>query len=334
MATIVAVVAWLVGLQLGPAAPPLLGPAALALLVGAAALGWLWRRAPAARLAGLSGVFVLLGVLRAQAVQAEVGPGSVAAWADRGTVEVRGRIDAEPERLDRSVRLRVAVERVVAPGGGGLATGDLVALAPPGAWRYGETIALVGQVERPVDRDGAPTGELLARRGVWATMRPTEVRRLEPAAPLGPADALRRALYDLKAGAADALDRRLPAPYAALARGLLLGGTSGMPPDLVDAFQRSGLSHVVAVSGYNIALVVAALLPLAGAGGRGLGLLWPSLGVLLFTLLVGAPASAVRAAVMGGLVLLARQVGRPADPVAGLAVAALLNDRVRPGAGR
>jgi competence protein ComEC len=330
MATIVAAIGWLVGLRVGAAAPPLFGAAALALLVGVGALGWLWRRVPAARLAAVGGVFALLGVLRVQAEAPEVGPGTIASWADRGRVEVQGRVVAEPERLDRGVRLRVAVERVVGDGGGGRARGDLVALAPPGGWRYGDRLGLVGQVERPTDRDAAPFGELLARRGVWAAMRATEARRLDPESPLPLADALPRALHDLKAAAADALDRRLPAPHAALARGLLLGGTSGMPADLVESFQRSGMTHVVAVSGYNIALVVAALLPLAG-GGRGVRLLLPALGVLLFTLLVGAPASAVRAAVMGGLVLLARQVGRPADPVAALAVAALLMTAVDPG---
>ncbi|HEY3079248.1 MAG TPA: ComEC/Rec2 family competence protein [Chloroflexota bacterium] len=330
MATIVAALGWLLGLRVGALAPPLFGAAALALIAGVAALGWLWRRSPAGRLAAVAVVCALLGILRAQAVAAEVGPGTIAAWTDRGRIEVQGRIAAEPERLDRSVRLRVAVERVVAAGGGGPARGDLVALAPPGDWRYGDSIALVGPVERPLDRDAVPAAELLARRGVWATMRAAEARRLDAESRLSLADAARRALYDLKAAAAEALDRRLPAPYAALAGGLLLGGTSGMPSPLVESFQRSGMTHVVAVSGYNIALVVAALLPLV-AGGRGVGLLLPALGVTLFTLLVGAPASAVRAALMGGLTLLARQVGRPADPLAALAAAALLMTALDPG---
>jgi len=65
-------------------------------------------------------------------------------------------------------------------------------------------------------------------------------------------------------------------------------------------------------------LPVGALLPRFGGG---LGL--PAVGVVAFTLLVGAPASTVRAAIMGGLVLLARRVGRPPDAIAALAVAVL-----------
>src|SRR6185436_12132341 len=103
---------------------------------------------------------------------------------------------------------------------------------------------------------------------------PLPIRLLAP-------DTLRATLYDARATASDALDRRLPAPTAALARGLLLGGTSGMPPDLVESFRRAGLTHVVAVSGYNITLVAAALAPLARLTASRLGgFALPALAVL------------------------------------------------------
>jgi competence protein ComEC len=318
--TIVASVGWLLGLGLAAALPLALGLGALLLLVGASAVGYLWRGVPAAKLLAVAVGCAVLGVLRAQAESADTGPGSVAAWAGRGRVEVQGRIDGEPAVLDRAVRLRVEVDHAGGPGGGGAAHGALLALAPPGNLRHGDRVALVGPVERPVDGEIVPWGVLYAREGVHATMRAAEARALG-SAPLGPVDLARRALYDLKAVAGDALTRGLPAPASALARGLLLGGTSGMPPDLVESFRRSGMTHVVAVSGYNVALVVAALLPLAGAIGRGRGASVAAAAVVLFVVLVGAPASAVRAGLMGCVALLARHAGRPADPLAALAAA-------------
>jgi competence protein ComEC len=175
-----------------------------------------------------------------------------------------------------------------------------------------------------------PWGDLYARQGVHATMRAAEASALG-GGELGPADLARRALYDLKAAGADVLSLRLPAPESALARGLLLGGTSGMPPDLIESFRRSGMTHVVAVSGYNVALVVAALLPLAGAIGRGRGASVAAAAVVLFVVLVGAPASAVRAGLMGCVALLARHVGRPADPLAALAAAVFAMTLLDPG---
>src|SRR5688572_5088342 len=198
MVTIVAAVGWLLGLGLAASLPLALSLGALLLLVGAISIGYLWRGVPAAKLLAIVVVFAVLGVLRAQAERADTGPGSVAAWAGRGRVELQGRIAGEPTVLDRAVRLRVEVDHVGGPGGGGAARGALVALAPPGGWRHGDRVALVGPVERPVDGEIVPWGDLYARQGVHATMRAAEARALG-SGELGPVDLARRALYDLKA---------------------------------------------------------------------------------------------------------------------------------------
>lgn len=344
MATIAAALGWLAGLYAAPSLPPLDLLLGVGLATVAALLGWLWRSAPSARLSAVALGFLLLAVARGQAAAAApaTAGASIADWTAAGQpVELTGRIVAEPAGDAQGARLRLAAEEVRwRPGASAPVAGDVLATTPPGDWRFGDRVALTGQLARPVDTDDVPLAEVLSRQGVAATMRATEAHRLdETSAASGPIalarDAvagLQRAIFALKRIGGDALDRRLPAPYAALARGLLLGGTSGMPPELIDAFRRAGLTHVVAVSGYNIALVAAALVPVSRLAGRRVGgLLWPSLGVLTFTVAVGAPASAVRAAVMGLLALLARYVGRPTDAVAGLAVASLLMTAADPG---
>jgi competence protein ComEC len=344
VATIAAALGWLAGLYVAPSLPPLDLLLGVGLATVAALLGWLWRSAPSARLGAVALGFLLLAVPRGQAAAAApVASGaSVADWAAAGQpVELIGRVVAEPAGDAQGARLRVAAEEVRwRPGASAPVAGDVLATTPPGDWRFGDHVALTGQLARPVDTDDVPLAEVLCRQGVAATMRTTAAHRLDDdAAASGPlalardaAAGLQRAIFALKRIGGDTLDRRLPAPYAALARGLLLGGTSGMPAETVDAFRRAGLTHVVAVSGYNIALVAAALVPVSRLAGRRVGgLLWPSLGVLAFTVAVGAPASAVRAAVMGLLALLARYVGRPTDAVAGLAVASLVMTAADPG---
>jgi ComEC/Rec2-related protein len=364
---IVAAVGWLTGLAAAPRLPPLDLAAALLLGLSIVGLGVLWRGMPAAGLAAAALVAALLAVLRAQAVGPLDGPGSVVEYADLGLeVELRGRVVAEPERADRGTRLRVAAAEVRSPAVAGTTFGDVRAIAPGDDWRYGDLVALTGRLERPLDRDEVPLGEVFARQGLLASMRVGDARLLarDPggAPPAGTPgvgrsddalaagsgwlggrdaglagrtgwlDPLRRAVYRFKADATEALDRRLPAPTAALARGLLLGGTSGMPPELAEAFRQAGLTHVVAISGYNTTLVAVALAPLARlTTSRLVAFALPSLAILGFTLAVGAPASAVRAAIMGCLVLLARGAGRPPDAVAGLAVAAVLMTLADPG---
>ena len=347
MATIVAAVGWLAGLHFGRSAPALEAVLGLGLILVVGLVGFLWRGVPAARLAAVAVVFGLFGVLRVQSDGPATPGGSLTSWTYAAEpVEVVGRVADEPSGDAQGAQLRIAAEEIRwGTGGAAPVVGGLLATVPAGDWRYGDRVAVAGKLERPVDRDDVPWSEVRARQGIAATVRASGTRLVErPASPLplgegkgegsslGPLDWLLGALYAIKAAMGNALDRRLPAPYAALARGLLLGGTGGMPPDLVDSFRRAGLTHVVAVSGYNIALVAAALLPLTRLvrAGRVFAFAWPAFGVALFTLAVGAPASALRAALMGGLALLARLVGRPTDVLAALAVASLVMTALEP----
>jgi competence protein ComEC len=120
----------------------------------------------------------------------------------------------------------------------------------------------------------------------------------------------------------------LPPDRAGLLVGMALGDTSLLPEELEGDFRAAGLTHLMAVSGANLAVVLAAGLWLAGAGGAGRGTL-AAVGVVLVVLLVVVTRwepSVLRAGVMAGLVLLGMATGRgPGGRRAlCLAVAALL----------
>ena len=128
---------------------------------------------------------------------------------------------------------------------------------------------------------------------------------------------IRAALYVPKHVFEETLSRVLREPEAGLAKGLLLGGDNYLPRDLKDSFTRVGLSHMIAVSGYNITLIAQMLLSL----GLILGLwrkqsIWFALiGIVFFIVMIGLPASAARAGTMASIVFLALQSGRLARPV-------------------
>lgn len=81
-----------------------------------------------------------------------------------------------------------------------------------------------------------------------------------------------------------------------------------MPKDLVEEFNRTGTSHVVAISGYNISIISVLIFNFLAY------LLVPKrvsvwivvAGIIFFTVISGAGASVVRAAIMGGLLIIAR----------------------------
>lgn len=99
----------------------------------------------------------------------------------------------------------------------------------------------------------------------------------------------------------EAVEKSLPQPEAGLALGLVVGGDNRLPEHLKQAFITAGLSHIVAISGYNIAIIAQGFL-LFGIGigfWRRQALWFAVIGIIFFIILVGAPASAVRAGVMG-----------------------------------
>lgn len=112
----------------------------------------------------------------------------------------------------------------------------------------------------------------------------------------------------------------------ALTRGLVIGDDRDEPAAMVERFRASGLSHLTAVSGQNVALVVAAAGPVLRRAPP-LGRWVLSLGLIgWFVVVTRAEPSVLRAGVMAGLSATAFVLGRPRQPVRllGLAVIGLL----------
>jgi competence protein ComEC len=179
----------------------------------------------------------------------------------------------------------------------------------------GDVVALEGALEPPPTDGGF--ADFLAARGAAGTLRAHDVRLL--ARGPGPAAAVEQ----LRWGIDGLLGRVIPEPEAGLATGILVGLRERVSREVSDDFTATGLTHVVAISGWNIALVagiVTGLLRSAGLSRRPRSLL-VVVAIAGYTLLAGAEASVVRAAVMGGVVIVARESGRAAGAAAALGLA-------------
>lgn len=126
--------------------------------------------------------------------------------------------------------------------------------------------------------------------------------------------------------ATTALSSHLPAAEAGLLRGMTLGDDSAMPTNLRDAMRRSGLGHLVAASGANIALLVL-LVFTAGAAlaaPRSMRLLLALIAIAVYVPLAGSGASIERAGVMGAAGLIAAMASRPTSRWYALLLAAVV----------
>ena len=107
----------------------------------------------------------------------------------------------------------------------------------------------------------------------------------------------------------------IPEPEAALANGLIFGGNSQLSKDVANNFSKTGLSHIVAVSGFNVTIIAEYLMLVGIFLGlwRKQAFWFAVIGIFLFVLAVGFPSSAIRAGVMGSLLLWAMKNGRLAN---------------------
>jgi competence protein ComEC len=137
---------------------------------------------------------------------------------------------------------------------------------------------------------------------------------------------------EIRERAEAALGRGMPDREAALARGFVLGEDEDVDEATVEDFRRSGLSHLLAVSGQNVALLALLAMPLLAALGIPLGtrLVWILGAIVAYVPLAGAGPSIVRAGVMGALTVLSTLAGRRASRLYGLAVAAAVTLAIDP----
>jgi competence protein ComEC len=115
-----------------------------------------------------------------------------------------------------------------------------------------------------------------------------------------------------------------PPDTAPIALGILTGDRTEMPDELRERFTRAGLSHLLVVSGFNVAVLALALSWLLGFLPLAVRTLAVCLAIGAFVLLVGLDPPVVRAGVSGVLVYLAIAVGRSFRPLPLLSAVALV----------
>jgi competence protein ComEC len=265
--------------------------------------------APAVFLGCLALLALALGGLRTRLSQPEIDAHAIAWYADREyETLVTGRLVEPPDERDRYTNLRIRVSAVDTGDEWLPVEGLLLARIPPGeALEYGDVVRLRGHVRTPPTNEEFSYRDYLARQGIHAYMPDAVATRL----PFQEGSLFLRWVYRFKAASLERIYAIFPDPEASLLAGILLGEDKGLPADLQQAFKDTGTAHIIAISGFNIAIIAGLFVSLfSRLLGPRRGALAAVIGIAVYTLLVGADASVVRAALMGSLALFARQFGR------------------------
>jgi len=250
-------------------------------------------------------IFFAFGMVRAMLADTPV-PNSFAKDLQQ-RVSYEGIVVADPDVRDANQRVEIRVSN---------ATESTVVLAV--APRYpkvavGDRVYVSGTLLVPEAflTDGGRTfryDKYLQKNDVRFLLNFAYVRVIEEA----PWYSIPALLARVKHSFLDGLTSTLPEPYASLAGGIVIGGKSGLGTELKEEFTRSGLVHIIVLSGYNVMIVaewvIAALtltrLKRQWAAAAGV------LALLVFVGIAGATATSIRAAIMALIALYARATGR------------------------
>jgi competence protein ComEC len=226
-------------------------------------------------------------------------------WSEVGQkVVLTGQIVREPDVRERTTQLYVRVD--------GASDIILVSVDRYTDVAYGDTVTATGKLTVPEEftTDLGRTflyPEYLKAKGVQFQISFATVEVLER----GGGNPIIAGLLTFKEAFVGKLGLVLSEPQSGLGVGLLLGVKRALGEELEEAFRKTGIIHIVVLSGYNVMLVVAfvlfilgTFLPFTARAVCGI------IAIVLFALLVGLSPTVVRASIMASLVLLAPLLGR------------------------
>jgi competence protein ComEC len=301
-------VAWMVGIFLAAHVDlplRLWGLACLLPLSGA----WLWRCRSGLLLASLCILSLLLGAARYTAAIPHLGEHDVAAYNDQGLVTLVGVVAGEPDVRDTYANLRLRAETLTPEAGLPRAVRGIVLVRVsryPERF-YGDRLQVRGQLDTPPVLESFSYRDYLARQGIYSLVRWARVETLER----GQGSRLIAGLLVFKRRAQQVIAAVLPEPCAALLTGILLGEEGGLPRDLSAAFDTTGTSHIIAISGFNIAIVSGVISSMSvRLIGRRYAAWFATAAIAGYTAFVGGSAAVVRAALMGCIAAWGQHLGR------------------------
>ena len=233
---------------------------------------------------------------------------------------VTGTIISYPESSPQSSVAIIEAETLTIRGQERAVSGKLE-LRLPGGFHlaYGDRLALEGSLRSVLSKGEPVYTSYLARRGILSRMAYPQVTTLGR----GFGNPLVAFLFRARESAHEFIISQMPVQESSLLSGILLGIDQEIPEYLESAYRTTGTVHIIAISGFNIALITGLVIRLFR---RIFKPIWAGIlavsAILFYTLLVGAEPSVVRAAIMGSLSIPAYYIGRRIIGVNSLTVAA------------
>ncbi len=261
--------------------------------------------------------FLVLGLLRFQMVEFDMSSSPVRKLNDAPEkIMLAGEVKDEPEISDSFQKIKVAVG------------GDIVLVTTNlyPRYHYLDQVQITGKLKTPAVFEDFNYKNYLAKDGIYSVMDYAAVDLVSSQHRYTIFSYVYEKILALKAPLIHSIDLAFSIPLNSIIQGIVYGDDSNMPQNLKDEFNATGLSHVTAVSGGNVVIVISMITMLLLALGfwRSQAFYIAFIFIWFYIALVGFPASAVRAGIMGSIAVFAQALGRQNTSFRALVLAAAL----------
>jgi len=177
-------------------------------------------------------------------------------------------------------------------------------------YTYGDKIKLEGNVEQPKNFSEFDWVNYLRRYGATYSVKNPKIEKLSDKQ----GNPILAWLYKIRKKFEESVRKNLPEPESSLAIGLLVGSKQDFNDSLLSNFSKIGITHIIALSGYNVTIIIIFLTDiLLGNISRRKIFVLSLILISLFILMTGAAPSVIRAGIITLLIAYGRTIGRKAD---------------------
>lgn len=222
---------------------------------------------------------------------------------------ITGKVVDPPDVREKLTLIKVKTTSFATEAGLSMKSGEILQLFLPmnNNIQYGDVITMSGKPTTPAENEDFSYKDYLAGQQIFSVFYYPMILDVKAGSPFDPL----KYIFEFKQKSIYLLEKVYPMPESSLVKGILLGADNDIPEDLYTAFRNSGTTHLIAISGFNVSIVASLVILLFGKLlGKWRGTIFSIVIIVLYTILVGASPSVVRAAIMGSLGMLGLLIGR------------------------
>jgi len=260
------------------------------------------------RITGIACVFLILGILRfVISLPRTPKESEIYFYNDKEEITFTGIVTKDPDiRIDKT-NLIISARKLKSENEEKRVSGKvLVSVEKYPEYQYGDELEISGKLKTPIVFEDFNYKEFLDKDDIYSVCYKPEIRLVSS----DNGNFIYRNLFNFKNKLKKIIARILPEPESSFLSALLLGIKGSIPKDILDNFSKTGTSHIIAISGLHITILLGVISYLLSSVSRK-NSFWIILGfIICFVIISGAKSSVIRASFLGSMALFGKLTGR------------------------